>query len=107
MVVSNTVFAVGLDGSQFGSWTTPIVAPQKTPPAAGVNKVADKEAVAVCAVGVEESVTWTVKEKVPIAVGVPAIVPVEAFSSNPGGNEPVTTLQLYGWVPPVAASVVL
>jgi hypothetical protein len=38
----------------------------------------------------EESVTSTVKEKVPASVGVPLISPVEAFKSRPGGNEPST-----------------
>jgi hypothetical protein len=61
--------------------------------------------VAVCAVGVVESVTLTVKLKVPDAVGVPEIEPVEAVKLSPAGNEPELMLQMYGVVPPVAASV--
>ncbi len=53
---------------------------------------------------VAESLTWTIKGYCPDAVGVPVTAPVEALSASPGGNEPETTLQLYGSVPPVAAS---
>ena len=41
---------------------------------------------AVCAVGVSESVTVTVKVVWPVAVGVPEIAPVAVFSVNPGGR---------------------
>jgi len=41
---------------------------------------------AVCAVGVSESVTVTVKVVWPVAVGVPEITPVAVFSVNPGGR---------------------
>lgn len=41
---------------------------------------------AVCAVGVSESVTVTVKVVGPVAVGVPEITPVAVFSVNPGGR---------------------
>ena len=41
---------------------------------------------AVCAVGVSESVTVTVKVVGPVAVGVPEITPVAVFSCNPGGR---------------------
>jgi hypothetical protein len=51
-----------------------------------------------------ESCTCTVKEELLALVGVPVMVPVEAPSASPGGSEPETTLQLYGDVPPVAAS---
>ncbi len=49
-----------------------------------------RAAVAVCPVA---SVTWAVKEKVPVAVGVPLISPVEPFSDKPGGSAPVVMLQ--------------
>ena len=48
------------------------------------------------------SVTLTVNEDVPDAVGVPEIAPVEAFRVSPAGNEPLLTLQEYGVVPPLA-----
>jgi len=44
--------------------------------------------VAVCAVGVVESVTFTVKLDVPEAVGVPLIAPLDAFKVSPAGSEP-------------------
>jgi hypothetical protein len=47
--------------------------------------------------------TATVNVKVPPAVGVPKICPVEGFSERPGGNPPATTLQLTGSTPPVDA----
>ena len=51
-----------------------------------------------------ESVTLTVKEEVPAAVGVPLITPLP-LSVKTAGNEPEATDQLYGVVPPLAASV--
>ncbi len=60
---------------------------------------------AVCAVGVVESVTFTVKLNEPDAVGVPEIVP-PVESVTPPGNAPELTFQVYGVVPPLAASVV-
>ena len=65
-----------------------------------------KDWVAVCAVGVVESVTFAVKLNEPDAVGVPEIVPLETFSVSPFGSAPEPMLQLYGVVPPLAASVV-
>ena len=50
-------------------------------------------------------VTFTVKENVPEAVGVPAITPDEAVKVNPAGSEPLLMLHEYGVVPPVACSV--
>jgi hypothetical protein len=50
-------------------------------------------AVAVCA-GELESFTCTVNEKVPEAVGVPLIVPVEAVKDKPAGSEPLVRLQV-------------
>jgi hypothetical protein len=61
--------------------------------------------VAVCAVGVVESVTFAVNVNEPDAVGVPEIVPPEE-SVNPPGRAPELMLQPYGVVPPLAASVV-
>lgn len=51
------------------------------------------------------SITCTVKEELPDVVGVPEIVPVDAVRLNPAGSEPDVTLQVYGVVPPDAASV--
>lgn len=64
-----------------------------------------KDLVAVCAVGVVESVTFAVKVNEPDAVGVPEIVPPEE-SVKPPGKAPELMLQLYGVVPPLDASVV-
>jgi hypothetical protein len=50
--------------------------------------------------------TLTVKRNVPVAVGVPAMAPVEVLSDKPPGNEPELTVQaLYGGTPPDAARV--
>ena len=46
-------------------------------------------AVAVCAVGVSESVALMVKFFVPSAVGVPEITPVLALRLKPAGRVPV------------------
>jgi hypothetical protein len=62
--------------------------------------------VALCAVGELESVTLAVKLKVPAALGVPEICPVEALRLKPVGNDPALTLHVFGLVPPLAASVV-
>ena len=51
------------------------------------------------------SVTLTVNEEVPDAVGVPEIAPVEALSVSPAGSEPLLTLHEYGVAPPVACNV--
>jgi hypothetical protein len=51
------------------------------------------------------SVTRTVKLDVPEAVGVPLMTPVDEPKLNPAGRLPETTDQLYGVLPPVAASV--
>ena len=50
------------------------------------------------------SVTCTVNDAAPAAVGVPEITPVDAARLNPAGNAPALTLQLYGVVPPLACS---
>jgi hypothetical protein len=70
-----------------------------------VEIVIDSDCVAVFAVGVVESVTFTVKVEEPAVVGVPEIVPV-VESVKPAGKDPELMLQEYGAVPPVAASVV-
>ena len=57
-------------------------------------------AAALC-VGELESITLTVKENVPDAVGVPLIWP-ELTSVSPAGKEPALTDQVYGAVPPLA-----
>ena len=51
------------------------------------------------------SVTCTVKDAVPVAVGVPDITPVEVTRVRPAGNAPAIRLQLYGVVPPLACNV--
>ena len=50
--------------------------------------------VAVCAVGVVESVTCTVKLNVPDVVGVPEMAPVEDVKLKPAGRDPELMLQL-------------
>jgi hypothetical protein len=73
--------------------------------AAATVRVNDLVAVSAFGFGVVESVTFAVKLKEPEAVGVPEIVPADDNASPPG-NAPALMLQLYGWVPPLAASVV-
>jgi hypothetical protein len=51
-----------------------------------------------------ESVTRKEKSKLPVAVGVPEILPVGA-RETPGGSVPLAAAQVYGAVPPDAASV--
>ena len=66
--------------------------------------------VCVCGVGVPESVTLKVNDvALAVAVGVPLIAPVEAFSARPYVERalPLVCDHVYGVVPPVAASVVL
>ena len=50
------------------------------------------------------SVTTTVKVLAPVAVGVPLIAPELAVKLSPAGNAPEEMDQVYGVVPPVAAS---
>ena len=53
-----------------------------------------------------ESLTVTVSASPLTAVdGVPLIVPVEAPSDSPAGSVPLAIDQVYGAVPPLAASV--
>ena len=51
------------------------------------------------------SVTRTVKVKLPAAVGVPVMAPLEGLRFRPPGREPALMSQLYGVVPPDAVSV--
>ncbi|HVB34915.1 MAG TPA: hypothetical protein VNJ52_11165 [Patescibacteria group bacterium] len=51
-----------------------------------------------------ESCTWAVNIKLPVCVGVPAICP-SVDKLTPAGNDPLTTAQEYGAVPPVACKV--
>ena len=46
-----------------------------------------------------EFVAATVNENVPAAVGVPLIVPVDALSDKPVGNDPLDMLHVMGVVP--------
>jgi hypothetical protein len=63
-----------------------------------------RDLVSVC-MGLLASLTWAVKLKVPAPVGVPLMTPLLAFSVKPTGREPLAIDQVYGMVPPVAASV--
>src|SRR5208282_1802686 len=56
--------------------------------------------------GLLASLTCTVKLKTPAPVGDPVITPSPALSIRPEGRDPLATDQLYGKVPPLAASVV-
>ena len=56
------------------------------------------------AVAVDESVTWAVKVNVPLALGVPVMLPF-VFSVRPPGSEPLVLDQEYGGAPPFALSV--
>jgi hypothetical protein len=40
-----------------------------------------------------------------VVLSVPEMTPVEELRAKPGGSEPELMLQVYGVVPPVAASV--
>ncbi len=55
--------------------------------------------------GFSESVSLTVKLKVPEDVGVPEITPVVALRTSPAGKEPALIDHVYGVFPPVAVSV--
>src|ERR1700728_1449244 len=51
-----------------------------------------------------ESVTSTVKLSGPVTVGLPVIAPVAGCRVSPAGSDPALIDQVYGLVPPVAAS---
>lgn len=52
-----------------------------------------------------ESATCTVNVKSPTVVASPEISPLPASSASPSGSEPAMIDQVYGLMPPVAASV--
>jgi hypothetical protein len=56
----------------------------------------------LCAVPLLASVTLTVKDAVPATAGVPEIRPEEELSVRPDGSDPLSTVQEYGAVPPLA-----
>jgi hypothetical protein len=93
------------DGAQFALFPVCPLFGQRTavaPPPVVTMIVRLRLAVAFCA-GELESVTFTVNEDVPDAVGVPLICP-ELLSVNPAGKEPELSDQVYGAFPPLAAS---
>jgi hypothetical protein len=49
----------------------------------------------------------TVKLAVPAAVELPLIAPLVLLSARPVGSAPCEIVQVYGVIPPVAASVVV
>ena len=51
------------------------------------------------------SVTFTVKDAAPLAVGVPEITPVLAFRTKPVGKLPPEIVKANGAVPPVVVRV--
>jgi hypothetical protein len=51
-----------------------------------------------------ESVTLTVKEEVPAAIGVPVIAPFAASDNPLGNDDPMASANVYGAVPPVPVS---
>ena len=60
---------------------------------------------AICA-GELKSVTLNVSAAaLAVAVGIPLIVPVDAFNVKPFGSVPEMSAQVYGVVPPLAANV--
>jgi hypothetical protein len=64
--------------------------------------------VALCAVGVVLSTTFTVNEYVlPAIVGVPLIAPVLVFKLKPPGNVPALIEYVYGVVPPLPVQLPL
>jgi hypothetical protein len=72
--------------------------------AGGPANVIDVTADLVCA-GSPLSVTVTVKVDIPLAVGVPEIVPVVEASVSPAGRLPEVTDHVYCGVPPLACRV--
>ncbi len=51
------------------------------------------------------SVTLTVNDELPGAVGLPERVPVEPARLRPAGRDPALTVQVYGGTPPDLAKV--
>ncbi len=65
-------------------------------------------AVTVLVAGLPElSTTFAVKLKVPAAVGVPVIAPVDEFSVRPGGKLPELIEKVYEGTPPLATRLEL
>jgi hypothetical protein len=59
----------------------------------------------VVALAEAPSETRTVKVEFPTADGVPPIAPLEGFRVSPAGRDPEVKDQVYGVIPPEAASV--
>ena len=70
--------------------------------AVNAGRAATTSATVVLATWLRASVALMVTLKVPAAVGVPLISPVEGLSVRPGGRLPALTAQVYGPVPPVS-----
>lgn len=64
-----------------------------------------KALVAFCD-GVEESAAFKTKEKLPLWLVVPEMIPA-TDTDSPGGNCPDASVQEYGEIPPVAVRVAL
>jgi hypothetical protein len=115
--VSEKVFSlttVEMSADPFPVAVTTVVTGTSTAPLSGIVEISPVGGVGAGAiamlrtfVAVPPPVTWTVKDGGGVAVaavGVPLITPVEAFRVSPAGRLPAVTDQLYGVVPPVAAS---
>jgi hypothetical protein len=61
------------------------------PSCAAGSTVSVSDPVALCAVGVSESVAWMVKVEAPDPVGVPLTTPVLELRPRPSGSEPEVT----------------
>jgi hypothetical protein len=57
--------------------------------------------------GFAESVSWSVKLLVPVAVGVPEMTPVLGFKVSPAGSEPLITDHVSGLTAPEADTAAL
>jgi len=93
--------ASGIDGVVMESGPPP---PPPPPPAGLTVMLSDTGAVVFG--GLDVSVACTVKVLVPVAVGVPVIVPALADRLSPFGSEPLLD-HVIGAVPPLEASVAL
>ena len=92
-----------------GGVNGPPAVPDEVRPPAGVTVIGPAATAALivtenACVAVPPPVTWTVKLEVPAAVGVPLSRPAEE-RLRPAGSVPADTDQVYGVVPPAAASV--
>jgi hypothetical protein len=68
--------------------------------------VIERALMAVCGVGLVESVTWTENVVAVAIVGVPERTPA-VLSVRPAGGAPAARLQVYGGAPPAALKVKL